>query len=255
MYITAHHVRSSRGIVGVNAFLHRHDADAVEGIGASINYDLITQHKPGRLAATSFEVTPGGNSVLAYLDVICPDKTSIDHISSALGRARAALDVPVRPLRRRFAPKIGIQFAASMGLDVVGERREYDTLSERIHALLLAETPPPWELNDPLVVEAAEEGDTVTFRLSAKSRSRVAHTRPFPLPAAAISVSHDTIDAFEAYHGDLLREILPTLVGMSLEDVARAGGVRVVATPGQRVLWEWPRRAATPTGPQAARRQ
>lgn len=244
MYITSHHVRTSRGVVGVNTFLHRHDADEVEGLGPSINFDLITQQRPGRLSAVDFQVSPGGNAVLAYLDVICPDSTSVNDISSALGHARAALDVSQRPLRRRFSPKIGIQFGVNLGLDLVGERREYDTLSEHIHALLLAQTPPPWELQEPLIVEATTSGDTVTFRLSKESRNRVAHERPLPLPVAAVSATTDTIDAFEAQHGDLVRAILPTVVGEPLESIARMGGVRVVSVPGNRVLWEWPRRSA-----------
>ena len=246
MYITSHHVRTSRGVVGVNTFLHLHETDEVDGIGASINFERITQQLPGRLAAVDFQVSPGGNPVLAYLDVICPDSTSVDDISSALGHARAALDVSQRPLRKRFQPKIGVQFGVNLGLDLVGERREYDTLSEHIHALLLSRTPPPWELQEPLIVEAATTGDTVTFRLSKESRNRVAHERALPLPAAAVSTTTDTIEAFEAQHGDLVRAILPTVLGEPLESIARMGGVRVVSVPGNRVLWEWPRRNAAP---------
>lgn len=249
MYATAHHVRSARGLVGVNCFLHQHDTADVEGIGASLNFEMITQHNPGRLVAVDYEVSPGGNTVLAYLDLVCPDGTSFEAISSALGHARTALDTSIRPLRRRFPHKIGVQFGAVLGLDPAGERREYDTLSERLHRLLLHPSPLPWEQHAPLIVEAVRTQDSVTFRLAAESRNRVAHASPFPLPVGAISASVDTIEAFESYHGDLLRTILPTLLELPLEEIARMGGVRVLAMPEERILWEWPRRAPKPSAP------
>jgi hypothetical protein len=244
MYITAHHVRTARGVVGINTFLHHHDADEVEGIGASIQFDKITQQNPGRLTAVRYEITPGGNTVLAYLDVICPDHTAPKAISAALGQARAALEGPARPLRRRLPGRIGIQFGATLGLDRIGERREFDTLSERVHALLLTPTPPPWEGQPPLIVEAETQGRFITLRLSADSQRRVAHPQELPLPAAALSLAGASIDATESAHGELLRAILPTLVGLPLEELARLGGVRLVVTPEQRLVWEWPRRVA-----------
>ena len=71
MYLTAHHVVSSRpdGRQGINAFLYLHGP--VEWNQSELARVPVTN--PGRLIDQSISVPPGGNSVRSYLDIAAPD--------------------------------------------------------------------------------------------------------------------------------------------------------------------------------------
>ena len=69
MYLTAHRViapRSNRQ--GINAFLHLHGAE-----GWRVTLPDIPQQDPGKLENKIIEVSPPGNEVLSYLDIVAPD--------------------------------------------------------------------------------------------------------------------------------------------------------------------------------------
>lgn len=93
MYITAHRVAAPLGDEGINAFLHLHGAGFVwpEDPGP------LATHNPGVLSERSTEVAPGGNRVLAYLDVLAPDGTLQNDVNLAVADLAADLDGKANP--------------------------------------------------------------------------------------------------------------------------------------------------------------
>ncbi len=81
MYATAHQVANlSTGEEGLNGFLHLH--------GDSFLWPaepwLLPESDPGELVWEHVELRPGGNRVRSYLDVLCPDPTTIEEVETAL---------------------------------------------------------------------------------------------------------------------------------------------------------------------------
>ncbi len=71
MYLTAQRVRSAAGAEALHAFLHLHD---VPGADPFPDNPLSVPHEhPGQLVASHTPIPPGGNRVLAYLDIVAPD--------------------------------------------------------------------------------------------------------------------------------------------------------------------------------------
>ncbi len=69
MYLTAHHVVAKTGTPeGINAFLYLHDVPAWR-----VPPPEIPDQNPGRLVHRNITVTPPGNRVRSYLDVVAPD--------------------------------------------------------------------------------------------------------------------------------------------------------------------------------------
>lgn len=62
------------------------------------------------------------------------------------------------------------------------------------------------------------------------------------LPLGVVRIDYNTFDDFERLHGDLMMHILPTVTGLTLDQLRSEGGVAVVEAGTGRVLWEWPRR-------------
>jgi hypothetical protein len=240
MYATAQRVLSPRGVAGVNAFLHLHREAAPEFDWSSI--ERIANGEPGELVAEHLEVVPvGGNRVLSFLDVACPDHTPPARVVEALAYMEKTLGTRQRPSIRRYPLDIVVRF------DFVGalgeaEANEFEALRLSIEAILKQQQRPAWIDKEPLTVEAHRKGNTVVLRLDEPSRRRVAAQQDVQLPLAILHVDLDVRDLFERLHGDLIRQVLPAVTGLELERVREQGGARVIRAEDRKVLWEWPRR-------------
>lgn len=82
MYLTSHRVQSQAGDEGINAWMHVHGKVTWPTSLRQI-LDLV-ETTPGQLVDHSYGLKPGGNSVLAYLDVIAPNDTPRDLIIAAI---------------------------------------------------------------------------------------------------------------------------------------------------------------------------
>jgi hypothetical protein len=81
MYATAHRVvRASTGETGINAFLHTHG----EHFPWPQEAWRLPETNPGVQVRDNVELSPGGNRVRSYLDVLAPDNVSPDEIDVAL---------------------------------------------------------------------------------------------------------------------------------------------------------------------------
>ena len=73
MLLTAQRVRSPHGDVGINRYAWRHPD------GAQID-DLDIAASQGELTQRVYEVAPGNNTVLSFLDVYAPDDTNMSDV-------------------------------------------------------------------------------------------------------------------------------------------------------------------------------
>lgn len=91
MFLTSHRVvRPGTKEEGVNSFLYRHGNYVWDGYPPA---QFFPDQNPGELVRTHVEVSPPGNHVRSYLDIVTPDEVTEAEIRRALGafleRARA----------------------------------------------------------------------------------------------------------------------------------------------------------------------
>lgn len=202
----------------------------------------ICRSTPGELVAERLEVAPGsGNRVLSYLDLACPDDTPLARILEALRHMEKTLVLRQRPSIRRYPPEIVVRFDYVGGLGDA-EAREFEALRLAVEQILEQRPRPAWMDREPLVIEVRPEDDRVVFRLDERSRQRVTQAHDVQLPLGVVHIDLDALAVFERLHGELVRQILPTLTGLAVERVREEGGARLVRAEDGKVLWEWPLR-------------
>lgn len=86
MYLTAQRVLAiASGDEGINAFHHRHPRSWIGPPPAG-----IPETNPGELVKREIDISPGGNRVRSYLDIIAPEETPWSDIREALLSLAAA---------------------------------------------------------------------------------------------------------------------------------------------------------------------
>ena len=68
MYVTAHHVSNRRGEEAINAAMYLHGQENWQ-----ISPTGVPDPEPGELLRSHIALTPGGNHVRSYLDLVAPD--------------------------------------------------------------------------------------------------------------------------------------------------------------------------------------
>jgi hypothetical protein len=132
MYLTSHHVVSpASGEEGVNAFLYLHGARPWTAPAPE-----LPEQNPGTLTAQSISVSPPGNRVRSYLDIVAPDDARWDEL-------RVGLMAFVGTQQRSPLPWTGesgrCHFRLSMELGLAREwQRELAVLYRAAQALRLA---------------------------------------------------------------------------------------------------------------------
>jgi hypothetical protein len=112
MYVTAQHVISAprangRHDEGINAFFYMHGPHAWDDPAP-----FMPETNPGVITDDRIEVTPGGNRVRSYLDIVAPDGTHTDTLASAVLAVPAFTSFPVTwdagNVRCRFGVEYGL---------------------------------------------------------------------------------------------------------------------------------------------------
>ncbi len=242
MYATAHRVISPGNQTGINAFLHTHDEEAAKSIDwQEPDLEYITNQKPGKLVAESIGLTPGGNSVRSYLDIVCRDETDPKAIIDALLHMEAGMILGEGSVIQRFQCDVVVGFGHTFGLRDV-RQVEYKELRQVLEKLVRERYVPAWMNKEPLIIRTFVEGDQMVFRLDSASRERVAKANDVHLPKAIIRVDVLTLDLFNRQYGDLIRHILPLVTDLPLEKLRQEGGARVI-NQEDKTIWEWPQRS------------
>lgn len=95
MYLTAQHVRSPHGIHGINSYIYGHGPLFWLGWPP-----FLPEDNPGTLYDHDLEIVPpGGNRILAFLDIMTPDS------SGTAPKVRSAFDMLMA-----LYPRAGIHF-------------------------------------------------------------------------------------------------------------------------------------------------
>ena len=239
MYVTAHRVRSRQDEGGINSFLHEHSPEDQARIDWNDERVVlaVADGLNGQLVAQSYDVPPGGNRVLSYLDVAAQEKIPPEVIEEALGRFRVQLESEVTPLVKNL-DGIGIRFSTIIGLDAQ-KLPEFDALHTRLMLLLRSERPvssrqPPLDI----IVKATEQGFSFALTANSIERVRRAHGSAEFIPGT-FRVTRDTLLDFHTVHGDFVPHLISSLTSLRLENVIAIGGVRFIDTEGTE-LRRWP---------------
>ncbi|QRK05588.1 hypothetical protein JQX13_36355 [Archangium violaceum] len=246
MYLTAHRIFSpATGRTGINAFRYRH------GEGAKVDWTnpdptVVPETEPGELASDEVEVAPGGNLVRSYLDVVAHDSTTVTAITQALDRFRAS-DFGSLPAVLRGA--VGVRFSAEVGLAPEARPAEFDALRERLDRLLRSPPASTWRGLEPLTIEMKVSPDEETsFQLTHPAVERLRVVAGPDWRPTTIRVRKEVREDLAFYQGDILRELVRSLVpNVGAEEILRLGGVRVV-DPAGKLIAEWPIRRTIGTG-------
>ncbi len=141
MYATAQRVaHSGNHQDGINAFVHEHGID----FPWPNEPWHLPNNNPGTLRLSHIEVPPGGNTVISYLDVLCPDITSAANVKAALDALWLELladelgpsspfGLP-NPLSYQHG-NVCLTYSVNIA-DETSRRIEYDSLSQQLLRLL-----------------------------------------------------------------------------------------------------------------------
>lgn len=220
--LTAQRVKNREGKVGINRYRYsipdslRDDPD----VWATLERD------PGVLEAFEYAVEPpGNNAVISYLDIVALDALTPEQLTESLGKLDGYVAMSQLPIRRKI-DAIQIQFWAVSALEGEPARREFHELVRAALRLVPRTTPVP----RPLILRASVEPDGVVYQLDDESRQRLG------APATAVRMSSDVAYDF----GAVLPEIALLLTRFTLDELAAAGGARIVDAASQRELAHWP---------------
>ena len=245
MLVSAQRVRKANsGREGVNVSLWKHHEPVPRTDDAKIDLEFISTLSPGRYEAEHVELAPGGNPVLAYLDIATEDAAPRALVERALATFAQTIGDPRPAWVFDTDPKIAVRFGGALHYFLTqNPRAAFDELSRHSLDLLAHPTKPKWIEGEPLDVRLRREANRSSFSLTGGSGKRVSALggQPFGI---AISIEHGVWEDFAASFGEVFPHIVPTLTGLRLEDLPALGGVRVLQDPGGQVLWRWP----TPPG-------
>lgn len=216
IYLAAHRVRDRNGDVGINSFRYRVNPD-ITHLWASIDRNA------GTLVSSSIAIKPGNNAVLSYLDVVLPDEWH-GSIAELLEPLDGAVAMATLPLTRSLG-SAHVRFGAVIGLSGELARREFHTLARALVALAASSTSASTSGSRIRLVRRSQ-GDKDIYQLGSGS-------------ASSVTVAKDA-SGFQLTHGGgILPFVAGALTGMSIHELAQAGGVDVYDDHGNFVL-SWP---------------
>ena len=245
MYLTAHRVRDLTGLLaGINALLHRHGGYPVPGMSwDEPDVVSVAERAPGTVVAEHLEVPPAGtNHVSSFLDIVARDEVPPQTVERVLTAAEAESEQRGTPFYF-LAEGVAVRFDLEAGLEGY-EREEFRALKEQCLRLLGERAVNDWQSCEPLTIDVTISGEETRYALDSVSMQRVRDKCPSGHPARSVIVQHDTKDAFERIHGEVIPHMILALTGLRLEDVIELRGVRVKDVATGKILREWPKRSS-----------
>lgn len=136
MYLTSQRVVSNDGRhAGINTFYHSHSSQKQPLLSNITDIVSVAEINTGRLVRSKCDVSPGGNRVRSYLDIVAADNINENSIKNALDSFRSEITHKQLPPIIEIINHIGIRFSAEFGL-YEGIVNEYDQLVKRAIGLL-----------------------------------------------------------------------------------------------------------------------
>ena len=244
MYLTAHRVRRIKGEqdeVGIDAFLHRHEADDFPNTAFDDQViDWITNKNPGKLIAESVDLVPGGNTVLSFIDIVGKEDIDSTRIQHLLDQTEPEIEGMHAPITK-YAPArdLAVRFGITMGLKG-GEVKEYKALTERAMRLFESPEPPKWRSEVPWIEIHYDISDCQEiFSLSPETANKLKKMHDKLWLSKRVLVDRETKTVAESLYGDLVQYIAPVLTGLTLEQIAAEGGLILHDSSSQKKI-KWP---------------
>jgi hypothetical protein len=217
IYLAAQRVRDRQRAVGINSYCYNVEPD-VAHLWASID------DHAGTLVASSITIKPGFNAILSYLDIVLPDRWR-GSISEVLEPLDGAIAMATLPLTRSLGDA-HVRFGAVIGLSGEPARLEFHTLARALVALNATSSSTSTAAPKIRLIRRSE-GSRDVYRLSSHG-------------SISVTVATDTASNFQTYRSeDILPYVAGALTGMSVHELAQAGGVDVYDDHGGLVL-SWP---------------
>ncbi len=91
----------------------------------------------------------------------------------------------------------------------------------------------------PLEIAVGWQGNGGVYMLQPWDKQRVQETYPEAVIIPAMMVGYDRTEDFTRFHRPHWQQITLMLTGLTPEQIARLGGVRLWDPEAKKVLWEW----------------
>ncbi|QDU65468.1 hypothetical protein [Engelhardtia mirabilis] len=126
---SAQRVKNDDGVVGINTYRYHVDGDRVDGD------DIDQLGGRARLEINHFDLPPGRNQVLSFLDVLTPDDTGLEQIAEWIKEVHGDTEIEAPPIIRRDEERGVLRLNLVRGL-VPTWREELRDLAGRLLLLL-----------------------------------------------------------------------------------------------------------------------
>jgi hypothetical protein len=170
------------------------------------------------------EVPPGGNSVIAYFDLVAHDTVSHDAIRTAVATIRSRLGTEPLPITVT-AGGIAARFGAILALEahIANLQALLDRLLDAALGLLARRPDRQPSVTGPYVVWAFYGADGIQLSLPTMTLHRVPQS---PARRVRMLIPPDILHSGTPF--DILRECAAALLGLGNDDIESGSGIEIV---------------------------
>jgi len=232
MLLTAQRVRSADGRVGVNAFRFRHGSHAARVDWADLKPEKAEEifGLPASLDAELVEIAPGGNEVLAFVDVAGPDDVTPAAVIQAMGSLGGLTGVISRSVIVHF------KRAASAPRDT----DEKIALTHKLLSVLRLPPIPEWRQRAPLQLVMAPwpVSKSWLLQLTDESAARIRERLGNGWAKPIVELTESVVAELKSLDAAALGHALSEAGGIPPELALELGGIELHQQ--ERVLRRWP---------------
>jgi hypothetical protein len=241
MILAAQWVRSQAlDCSGVNAYLYRSPGSPVplwihddeRALGQQVEEQF---RHPGQFIGSRFDVPPGGNDVLAFLDVIANEDVTLDQLERLLAARPRGSELKPCVTQVWVRDEAVARYQAGLKMAAV-IRTVFAQLADVMLALFKS-----GRGEGPLriLVEQSEGGST--YSMDHDSRSRLERIHGVGWPGPRVRVGMIEAQDFRTVHGEDVRDhLIEVLTGLSRTHVENLGGAEFFDVATRQVLRQWP---------------
>jgi hypothetical protein len=252
MILTAQWVRSlTLGSSGVNAYFYRSPGFQApvwnhgDEDGLRLQIDGQFQH-PGALIGSHLHVPPGGNDVLAFLDVIASEDVTIADLATLLGAGPRGSELRPGETRAWALGNAAARYQADHSLAQVMKTVFVELQKVMLGLFKTGRGEGPLRVQ----VERAEGGRV--FSIDSDSVSRLLRIHGSGWRAPRVSVGDSEADDFKEVRGeDVQDHLVEVLTGLDQAYIRNLGGAEFFDAASGRVLHQWPPDDQEDSGPAA----
>lgn len=241
IYVTAQMV-VSRKTRGINSYFYRRPGPAP--VLSDLRIDITRAlESPGELVDFETEITPGGNRVPAFMDLVAVDGVDLTDVRALMDEV-ADLLPSVPPPIVKSSSQVGVYFNTDFSL-YSKAAITFDTLKQTL--LRRLRNPPAAAMKDrtPFVVRVHTETDAIYYDLDEASFIKLQEHKGAAWFATPVRIEHQTRNDFERIIGNFIGQIGMLVTRLEEDELLRFGGVRYVDAASGVILGEWPSRRSS----------